>query len=433
MPIPLLGTISIPEGDGPFPVAIVLHGRHTRCYSDPAQLDETWPCAPGAEPRYDIGFSYLLDALAARGYLAVAPSINGAYSTTWGMPDGTLDDIQPVVDARLIAIVETHLARLAAANEGEPVFGERVDLTDKVDLTQTALVAHSTAGVTANRIAHDGLLPVGALLLLAAMHFSTAGDTAGITTAVLLSACDGDRPDLPAQSYYEIGRLDDRTMPLASIMLEGANHNFYNQELVAQGIDDGFFARNPGCADFRLTAEEQQAFLAELAPDLIDAGFGRSTDQPRAFLEIDGPAPTSLYGRLVQSALAPPGAQRTRLLTPPAGSGETPPGSVVGPVVAAVCSPNERCVPDMLQPGNPGQVKLSWDSPGAAYEVALPPEAADASTAAWLRLRVAIDPTDPRSAAAAPVSFGVLLTDATGATGPTPAAAAAVFPGHQQL
>ncbi len=416
MPIPLLGTISIPEGEGPFPVALVLHGRHTRCYSDPAQTDEVWPCEPGAEPRYDSGFSYLLDALAARGYLAVAPSINGAYTTVWGMPEGTLDEVQPVVDARLIAIVEAHLTRLAAAGGGEPIFGERVDLTGKVDLTRTALIGHSTAGTTANQIAREGLLPVRALLLLASMQFTTAGDTAGMPTAVLLSACDSDRSDLPAQGYYENGRLDDRTTPLASVMLEGANHNFYNQELVAQGIDDGFFSRNPSCADFRLTAEEQQAFLAAFATDLIDAGFGRPGDQPASFLVIDGPAPTALYGRPVQSALAPPAVDRVRLLVPPAGAGESPPGSVTGPVVAAVCAPNEPCVPDMLQPGNPGQVKLSWDGPGAVYRLALPAEAADATTAGWLRLRVAIDPVDPRSVEAAPVSFGVLLTDAAGAS-----------------
>lgn len=416
MPVPLIGAIAIPQGDGPFPVAVVLHGRHTRCTSDPAQLEEVWPCEPGAEPRYDIGFSYLLDTLAARGYLAVAPSINGAYTTTWGMPEGSLDEIQPVVDARLLAIVEAHLDRLAAAGAGEPVFGEAVDLTGNVDLGQTALVAHSTAGVTASQIARDGLLPVRALLLLAPMHFVTAAETVGPTTAVILSACDSDRPDLPGQTYYEEGRILPRDFPLASVMLEGANHNYYNQELVNQGIDDGFFARNPSCAELRLTPAEQQAFLAAFAADLIDAGFGRPSAASDAFLTAQGPAPTLLYGRAVQSALAPPIALRTVLFNPPRVEGESPPGVSIGPLIPTVCLPGERCVADMLQPGNPGQVKLSWETAEAIYRIELPPQAADGSAARWLRLRVAIDPTHHFSAAAEPVSFGVELTDRSRAT-----------------
>lgn len=410
MPVPLIGAISVPEGEGPFPLAIVLHGRHPRCYNDDAQLDEVWPCPPDTEPRYDIGFSYLLDALSARGYLAVAPSVNGAYTTEYS-PDGlSLDERQPWVNERMIQIVNEHLAGLNAASAGEPVFGEYLDLTGKVDSSRIALIAHSTAGITANQIAGEDRLPVAALLLLAPMHFEGTMATADTPAALLLAACDGDRPDLPGQTYFENARIAPaRESSMVSVFLAGANHNFFNQELAAQGIDDGFFSRNPDCAGDRQAAGDQQAFLTNFAGDFIDAAFDRAAPPP--FLGTSQPVPTLLYENQIQLALVPPSAQRVQLITPPDAATTTPPGSATGPLEMALCRPGVTCAEGILQPGKPGQVRLSWNGDGAVYRVDFPEDSSGYET---LRLRAAVDPTHPLNSAAAPVTFRVRLIDTAG-------------------
>ncbi|HSD84317.1 MAG TPA: hypothetical protein VLG46_10675, partial [Anaerolineae bacterium] len=46
MPLQLNGLIAVPEGSGPFPVVVVLHGRHLACPPLSEQdKGEPWPCA----------------------------------------------------------------------------------------------------------------------------------------------------------------------------------------------------------------------------------------------------------------------------------------------------------------------------------------------------------------------------------------------------
>lgn len=415
IPVPLIGAIAVPEGRGPFPVALVLHGRHLRCYTDDAQLEEVWPCPIGGEPRYDIGFTYLLEALAAANYLALAPSLNGAYTSQYGLDQGSLDEIQPLIDDRMTQIIDAHLTRLAAAGEGEPVFAGGLDVRGKVDQSTVVTVAHSTSGVTANHIAREGLLPVRAQLLLTPMHFEGTGATADVPTVVLLAACDGDRPDLPGQLYYETARATGRTTPVFSTLLAGANHNYFNQFIERQGIDDGQFARNPTCALARTTAAEQQAFVAALATDLFDSALDREADP--AWLDITQPAPSALYGQGVQSALSPPANQRRSLLT---GRPE-----VVGPLEASLCAAGEPCAPGLFQPGRPDSVRLSWDGEGAEFRITIPDAGNDYDA---VRLRVAPDPTDPRNDPRSTVRFSVELTDVAGDSAAVPLPQALTFP-----
>jgi hypothetical protein len=408
MPIPLIGAIAVPEGDGPFPLALVLHGRHPRCYSDDAQLDEIWPCPPDAEPRYDIGFSYLLDALAYQGFLAVAPSVNGAYTNAFGLNQPSLDETQPWVDERMTQIIDAHLDKLAAASAGEPVFGEFFDMTGLLDASEIALVAHSASGITANGIARDGSLPVKALLLLAPMHFEGTGETAPTTAAVVLAACDGDRSDLPGQTYFERARVDpDRPNAFASLLLAGANHNFFNRELAAQGIDDGFFSRNPDCAGERLTPDAQQAFLAALTADFVESAFEGGDTPP--FLDMGLEAPQTVYDFPVQTSLAPAARERRQIFQPPDETTTAFAGLAEGPLEISLCPPGQPCGDGMLQPGSPGQIRLAWSDGGAIYRLPVPEDGGGFSA---LRLRAAVDPTHPLNSAAAPLAFRVRLTDA---------------------
>ena len=82
MPIRLWGTVAAPATPGPHPVVLIAHGAHgDNC---PVIGDgDSWPCWK-REQRNDLGFRSLVKALAAQGFVAIAPDVNGAYSGGWG-------------------------------------------------------------------------------------------------------------------------------------------------------------------------------------------------------------------------------------------------------------------------------------------------------------------------------------------------------------
>ncbi len=120
--LPLQGTVWHPEGDGPFPLVLVVHGNHSmEDFSDP-------------------GYACLGELLASRGYVFVSVDenfLNGSILDLLGGPDGGLDEEN---DARGWLLLE-HLRQWRAWNaEATSPFHSRVDL-DRV-----ALIGHSRGG-----------------------------------------------------------------------------------------------------------------------------------------------------------------------------------------------------------------------------------------------------------------------------------------------
>ena len=80
MPVRLNGLIAAPsEGDGPFPVVVIIHGTHPGCPEVEMGVDR-WPCDPEVEQRNYSGFAYLASALAGQGYVVLAPNFNAEHS-----------------------------------------------------------------------------------------------------------------------------------------------------------------------------------------------------------------------------------------------------------------------------------------------------------------------------------------------------------------
>ena len=135
MPVRLNGVIAVPQGDsGPHPVAVILHGTHPGC---PVMGDiDPWPCDPEEEQPNYRGFSYLASALAAKGYVVLAPNINAENTFGFG---------EPTPQERLNQLIDLQLQALAeAASGGENKFG--VDLAGRADLHRLALIGHSRGG-----------------------------------------------------------------------------------------------------------------------------------------------------------------------------------------------------------------------------------------------------------------------------------------------
>jgi dienelactone hydrolase len=135
---PLNGHVWQPQGDGPFPLVLIVHGNHTmEEFSDP-------------------GYGYLCEHLASHGYLAVSIDENFLNGTWSG------DHRGKELPARAWFLLE-HIRQWKTwnASEGNPFY-------HKVDLDRIALVGHSRGGEAAalaalfNRLSHypeDAKLP----------------------------------------------------------------------------------------------------------------------------------------------------------------------------------------------------------------------------------------------------------------------------------
>ncbi len=145
MPVRLNGVIAAPtEGDGPFPVVMIIHGSHPGCPELEHGVDR-WPCDPEVEQRNYSGFAYLVEALAEQGYVALAPNFNAEHTFGFG---------EPTPDERLTQVFDLHMQGLAEAAAGR-ANGFGVDLAGRADLGRLALFGHSRGGGSAVGLANS--------------------------------------------------------------------------------------------------------------------------------------------------------------------------------------------------------------------------------------------------------------------------------------
>ncbi|GGF90306.1 alpha/beta hydrolase family protein [Paenibacillus abyssi] len=116
---PLNGRVWLPQGEGPFPVVLIVHGNHTM------------------EDFSDEGYGYLGELLASRGFLTVSIDENFINYSTWtGIPN----DDYPLRTWILLQ----HLQALdqISRTAGNVLFG-------KADFDKIALIGHSRGGQAA--------------------------------------------------------------------------------------------------------------------------------------------------------------------------------------------------------------------------------------------------------------------------------------------
>ena len=427
MPAQLNGVMAVPAGDGPFPVVVILHGTHPGCPVDDAGVDR-WPCDPEVEQRNYAGFEYLVRALAARGYVALAPNINAENTFGFG---------EPIPGVRLRQLLDQQMSALAAAaGGGDNNFG--VELAGAADVSRLGLIGHSRGGEMANYLTRQfgldepetaaalGYGPVAGLLLVAPAVIVQGSTGSDVPLAVILPACDGDVMQLDGQHFYEAVRFQTEHTWATTVLLEGANHNGFNTVL---GGDMIAYPGRPGCSPLPAAAEQQQ-FLVDYAADFLSTLFGAADEATAAMarlgLDITQPAPAALYGRPARVNSLPPSANRQRLfgpldeteLTTNALGGATtadgttlffcPPDYTVEAELAACRRPN------FTNPANPAMAIVSWSGP-AELRFALPSGQFGLSDQAVLTLRVVLDPLSELNAAGMAQSFSVRLTDAGGA------------------
>lgn len=433
MPVSLQGVLAVPTGPGPFPVVVILHGRHPGCHFQTPWSASTWPCSTGSENRYDQGFSYLAEALAQRGYLALAINLNGAYAYAYG---ASAANYTALAHQRSPQIVAAHLAQLAAAHRGEAEpFGQ--PLAGRVDLSQLVLIGHSLGGAAAVLSGHQrqghtqpaqiqqGQGPLAGLLLLAptpsqaiALH-AEAYELPDVPTSVVLGGCDRDIYDFSSLYYFETAAGQNRQHLAASVLLPGANHNFFNRSL----LEDDYAQQpdsDPLCGihrPSRLTRAAQETFLINYAAAFLDhvlaARSRQSSPQPAAIALAPAQAvPAHLFQTPALTNLALPRDQYRRVpLLPAAGSDINT--SADAPVVQP-CPALQACGPYWRpQPLFPAVLRLSWQRRGTQLPLPLPADLADLRAFASLQLRLAVDVTDALNDGQAQ-ALAVVLRDRAG-------------------
>ncbi len=221
-PIEMVGHVVEPAADaatGPRPLVLFLHGRHSFCY-DPtgSGADEwSWPCqAPALEIPSHLGYDYIQQVLASQGFATVSVRVNGINAQDYRLEDGGADARAQIVQQHL-----DHWVDLAGDHQ--------------LDLEQVVLVGHSRGGEGVDRasiqIPTTAPYTIAGQVLLAPTDFGT--QTAPyVPTVTVLPACDGDVFDLQGQRFTDSSRdlLGDDTSLKSSVMVTGANHNFFNTE-----------------------------------------------------------------------------------------------------------------------------------------------------------------------------------------------------------
>ena len=258
-PIEMVGHVVEPAAGaptGPRPLVLFLHGRHDSCYN-PADADawtESWPCpAPFREVPSQLGYDYLQQVLASQGYATVSIRANGINAQDFDAPDGGAG-----ARARLVQAHLDHWAGLAAAHQ--------------VDLSRVVLVGHSRGGEGVDRASIRVPLTapyrIAGQVLVAPTDFGV--QTAPyVPTVTLLPFCDGDVSDLQGQKFTDAARdvAPGDTSLKSSVLVMGANHNYFNTEWTPKASESPATDDWPGGADQtcgtadprRLSAVEQRA------------------------------------------------------------------------------------------------------------------------------------------------------------------------------
>lgn len=409
-PAKVEGIIAVPEDEGAHPIALVLHGRFGQeicrpmsgSVSSSAQVNVTFCLPGGAESRFDVGHANLVGALAEEGYIALAINLNDTYDifSVEGVVDGI--DLNNIGDYFIPQLVQLHLDALA--NNELPI-----DLAGRVDLSQPLLLlGHSRGGELILDLAKK--MPVSGLALFGAPGDGGLSAPPDVPLGILYGECDGDVYYWDSQRYFEEAENDpDRAAFASAVMLERANHNFFNG-LIGMNDDGGNKIGNPHCfaqddEDSGLSQEQQQAFMVSYVHDFAAMLRGAHP------FSVKQPAPAQMYGLPVIANLTT--ADKRILLdgegvSEGAGAGL----SVTSCEAKAICHPTLINLDEFGVPGEPIMKRLTWERSDASYTLTFAP--IDAALYDALNIRAVLDPTSALNRGAAAIAFAVHLVDAAG-------------------
>ncbi|MCL2580284.1 MAG: hypothetical protein FWE32_09710 [Oscillospiraceae bacterium] len=220
--LPLNARVWMPEGDGVFPIALIVHGNHD------------------AGVRSYEGYDYLGELLASRGIIAVSAdqtflNISPVYDALM------LDALQDEVGARAFVLLE-HLMQWYNWNN-DPSH----DFYSKVDFERIALIGHSRGGEAValaasfadlghypgnGQVVFDYPFSINTVIALAPTHrmYDPSGaelSLSGINYLVIHGGHDMDFASFEGEDMYHRVDVSDRGIK-AKVWIQHANHGQFN-------------------------------------------------------------------------------------------------------------------------------------------------------------------------------------------------------------
>src|SRR5215213_176951 len=449
-PVELAASIHYPTTlSGPYPVIVLLHGRHATCYVGGSALLQ-WPCTQvGSQsiPSYK-GYDYLSEVLASNGYVVVSISSNGINAR-----DNQVRDLGALARAELI---QKHLEILNGFNSaGGAPFGTK--FVGKFDMTRVGTMGHSRGGEGVVRhyvfnATQGSPYGIKAVFPLAPVDFNrfVANRTA---LSVLLPYCDGDVWDLQGVHFYDDARYNvpGDLSPKHYILVMGANHNFYNTiwspSSPYPGAADDWLAYVPGghsdsqcgtvTGNHRLSESQQRGTGLAYMAAFFRAYVGGET-QFVPVLTGDAPVPASATtNELFVSYHAPDDSDlrldvnrlldNTNLTTNTLGGAATKTGLVPYDLCGGESPQPATCLPGESNPQQPhttpsarsnkrglSQLRIGWDNVTGMYANELPGGTRNVSGFQAVQFRVSVNFADGRNIADMAQELRIVLTDSAG-------------------
>ena len=217
------GYIQYPENaDGPFPVVLLLHGRHGTCY-DGRGIDDDDCENPIPSFR---GYQYISENLASHGYAVISVDANDINDNDSGPTSGDTGGL-----ARAMLVVR-HLDEFRDINAAG---GLGLDaLMGKLDMGEIGIMGHSRGGEGVNQTvlynrAQAQPHNITAVFSMAPTDYNTQ-TVSRVNFVALAGYCDGDVEDLMGNFAYDTSRyaVDNDPYPKFQLIPMGANHNYYN-------------------------------------------------------------------------------------------------------------------------------------------------------------------------------------------------------------
>ncbi|MFB6720167.1 hypothetical protein ACFCV3_08415 [Kribbella sp. NPDC056345] len=374
------------DAPGKRPMVVFLHGFHEACYG--GDEVQRWPCATDQRPVPSFrGYDAPGNELAKHGYVVVSISSNAVNR-----------NVSKTLDAATRLRGELVLAHLDLWKH-----------SSRVDLNNVGLMGHSRGGegvvaATLANAARPHPYGIKAVLPLASTS-ATRQALPGVALNLLTGYCDGDVYDLQGQHLYDDSRQAPDSAPKSTVLLMGANHNFFNSEWTpgqaeAPATDDWAFNPNDepcGTATpTRLTAVQQQTLGRTYISGFFRWILGGEEAQGKLF-DGSNPNVTAQSPDRLELARFDEPVTTTGALTATVCTGS--PSWLPDPnPELPFCTENEQpdrfphWVPSFFLPGvpNPAITALHWTGPGA---IRIPVNAQ--KQYGVLTFRAAADPDQP--------------------------------------
>jgi hypothetical protein len=430
--VELVADVHYPKGlpGGPYPIVLFLHGNHDSCYSGSSATYQ-WPCPAGYQmlPNYE-GYDYIAKKLASYGFIVVSVSGNGVNVEGNQVSDTGM--------AQRGDLLEEHLDLWKTWNTtGAAPFGTQ--FVGKVDFSKIGVMGHSRGGegaVWQVIVDRQRTTPYGidAVLPLAPVDFDRQ-TVNNVPMTVMLPYCDGDVSDLEGMHFFDDARYraPGDTTPKGTIVVMGANHNFFNTVWTPSfGYPGSFDDGRAGCPG-RITEAQQRKVAQVYITDYFRRYLGGTTSLDKVF--TGAKTPTSIAPVQTLTTYMAPDVSNQRLdVDRFTASSSLTSDQLGGTVTATGLTVDTWCAETTSNPCVPGtyesddvhltglpQGVFGWASSTGSIQFNIPSADRNVSGYDVLQFRVGVNPSYAQNNGVALQNLSVLLKDSSGGSVEVPA------------